>query len=152
MHRALRTLGGLAAGALLAVAGAAGCSSERSTLTLEVRVAPNPVTGVDAAGGRSWEFEVAITNPNAVGVYVENFHAEITDTDTGYEQPLVLEQSEVLAGRPVSEKYIPAGGTLTYSAGRDSEGRFARAQERRIYNCIGADGVYYSGEVLIELQ
>jgi hypothetical protein len=142
------TLAAAAAGAALIVALAAGCSSEQSTRALNVTATPNPVTGTDDSSGRLWEFKIAIANPNPVGLHVENFHIELTNTDTGYAVPLVLvkEDSEVIGA------YVASGGTLSYAASRESAGRFSRGRERRIYHALGDDGVYYSGEVLIDLQ
>lgn len=141
----------MAAVALTAVL-AAGCSSEQSSLSLAVTVSPNPVTGTDGGGGRLWDFKVSITNTSSVGVRLENFHARISRTDTGYERPLVLEESAVIEDLGTVGRYIRPGGTLSYSASRESEGYFTRGRELRIYHCLGDDGVYYSGEVAIELQ
>jgi hypothetical protein len=138
--------GVLAAGALAAVL-AAGCSSEDTSFTLGVTATPNPVAGTGAGIGRRWDFEVAITNTSAVGMHVENFHTGISGTDTGYDMPLVLVKESGIIG-----EYVRSGATLRYSANRESDGYFARGRERRIYHCLGDDGVYYSGEVTIDLQ
>jgi len=140
---ALALLAALAAAAI----GAGGCSTEQLTLTLGVSAAPNPVTGADGPSGRRWEYRISITNPNPVGVFVEYYHNSVTDTDTGFEQPLQVENDFSLAGQRIAP-----GATLSYAAARDAEGRFSRGTERRIYHTLGDDGKYYSGEVLITLQ
>jgi hypothetical protein len=140
---ALALLSALAAGSL----GGAGCSTEQLTLTLGVSATPNPVTGVVDGATRLWEYRVSITNPHPVGVFVEYYHNSIAKTDTGYTQALQTEKAFALAGQRIAP-----GATLTYLASRDSEGRFSRGTERRIYHTLGDDGKYYSGEVLITLQ
>jgi hypothetical protein len=147
MVDATRRLPGLLVAAALAAVLAAGCSSEETVLALDVSVAPNPVAGTDGGAGRHWEFEVAITNTTAVGVHVESFHTQIGGTDTGYETSLALVEESGVVGQ-----YIGPGATLTYPASRDSGGHFSRGRERRIYHCLGSDGVYYSGEATIELH
>ena len=139
-------LGLLVAGALTAVL-AAGCSSEQYSFTLGVSATPNPVTGTEGADGKRWDFQVSITNTSGVGVHVENFHTGVTGTDSGYKLPLVLVKESGIIG-----EYLRAGETLSYAANRESGGQYSRGRERRIYHCLGDDGVYYSGEVVIELQ
>lgn len=140
----------LAACAVLACAVLApGCSSESLELTLEVTATPNPATGTGAAADRRWDYEISIANPTAVGVRMENFHVEISDTDTGFELPLIQQD---LKNVPEAELWIASGGTLSYSASTESEGKFASGRERRIFHALGDDGVYYSGEVVISLQ
>lgn len=147
MRAATRRLPGRLAAVALAAVLAAGCSSEETVLTLTVTAAPNPAAATDGAAGRHWDFEVTITNTSAVGVHVESFHTQISGTDTGYDTSLVLVEESGVIGQ-----YIAPGGTLTYPASRDADGRFSRGRERRIYHCLGSDGVYYSGDVTIGLQ
>jgi hypothetical protein len=144
MRAAYRTLAGLVTCAAIALAG---CSTEQVSLDLEVGAAPNPVAGVADGGGRRWDYRISIGNPNPVGVSVAYYHAEISGTDTGYEQPLqIVEESQVIGRR------IAPGATATYAANRSSGGNFSRGRERRIYHALGDDGKYYSGEVVIELR
>jgi len=149
MRRRPGTLAAIAALAAFAagILAAAGCSSEQISLTMGVSAAPNPVAGTNGTGGRSWEYRISITNPHPAGVRVEYFHSGITGTDTGYEQPLLVEKEFSAAGA-----WIAPGGTLTFPASRHSGGRFSRGTERRIYHTLGDDGKYYSGEVLISLE
>ena len=147
MRTACKTLARLVACAALIVL-AAGCSSEQISFTLGVAASPNPVTGVADPAGKRWSYQIAITNPNAVGVHVDYYHTEITKTDTGYTQPLMVSD----ASPQVINQWIAPGGTLTYAADRISNGNFSRGTERRIYHTLGDDGKYYSGEVIIKLQ
>jgi hypothetical protein len=137
----------LAVWAALALALGAGCSSEQLTLTLEVTASPNPVAGVDSEGGRTWDFDISITNPLPVGVRIEYFHVQTMDTDTGYSSPLVVVEDSAVIGQTIGP-----GATLSYRANRESGGKFTRGTERRLYHGRGEDGVYYSGEVVIELE
>ncbi len=146
MRIAVKTLATLLACVACAVF-TTGCSSEQLTFNLTVVATPNPVTGTADASGQRWDYEISITNPNTVGVYVDYYHAEVTGTDTGYTQAL-----EIIKDSPVIGEWIAAGGTFTYAANRSSGGSYTRGQERRIYHTLGDDGKYYSGEVVIELE
>jgi hypothetical protein len=149
MRSVIGRLAAAAACAALALAVVGGCSSERSTMSLDVAAAPNPVTATVEDGQRRWDFQVTITNTNAVGVYVESFHVAISDTDTGYAVPLTLVSDQDIE---IIGAYIAAGASRSYAASRPSQGRFGRGRERRIYHAVGNDGVYYSGDVEIVLQ
>jgi hypothetical protein len=143
MRTRTRILAALAAAVAL---GAAACSTEQLSLTLAVGAFPDRVAGApDAVGGRSWEWQVAITNPEPVGIFLEYYHTGVTDT--GFEQPL-----QAVKNDPVLGRRIAPGGTLSFVAARRSEGQFSRGTERRIYHALGDDGRYYSGEVRVRLE
>jgi len=146
MRSVLKTLAGLVPCAVLALA-LAGCSSEELSLSLDVSASPNPVTGVAGDDGRRWDYRISIVNTSPVAVVVESYHTEVTDTDTGYVQPLhIVEESEVIGQR------IEPAATAVYAANRVSGGKFNTGRERRIYHARSEEGKYYSGDVVIELQ
>lgn len=147
MRAAFKTLAGLAVCAALALV-VSGCTSEQISFTLVVTADPNPVVGVADVAGRRWDYRVAITNPNPVGVFVDFYHTEITKTDSGYTQPLLVSKDSP----QIIDQWIAPGGTFSYAADRKSNGNFSRGTERRIYHTRGDDGRFYSGEVVIELQ
>jgi len=143
----MRTRLALAALAALLALGTS-CSSERLVLDLTVAVAPNPVAGVNERGERRWSYTISIANSAPVGVFIESYHKEIRDTDTGYSQPLLLVRDAEFLGR-----YIRSGEVFSFPVTERTVGAsFRRGTERRIYHTRGDDGRFYSGEVYIDLQ
>lgn len=125
---------------------AAGCSTEQTAFTLGVTAAPNPVTGQTVGGVRRWDYTIAIANPTPTAITVEGYFYEIADTDTGFTRTLRLVTDSTAAGVT-----IPAGGSWSYAANDEWE-TFSTGNARRIYKALGDDGVYYTGEVVMQLR